>query len=95
MVKSELIEKIAAEREGMQRGDVEVVVNLILDSIGNALAAGDHVELRGFGSFTVREHNPHIGRNPKTGEPVEVAAKKVPHFKAGKLLREMVDASRA
>ncbi|RMG90596.1 MAG: integration host factor subunit beta [Zetaproteobacteria bacterium] len=92
MTKSELIERIAAGR-GITRREAEVVVNTVLDAIGDALAAGDRVELRGFGSFVVKQREPRMGRNPKTGEEVPVPGKRVPHFKPGKELRERVDRS--
>ncbi|RMH62083.1 MAG: integration host factor subunit beta [Zetaproteobacteria bacterium] len=91
MTKSELIEHLAATAPMITRRDAEVVVNTVLDAIGDALAAGEHVELRGFGSFSIKERQARVGRNPKTGAPVPVPAKRVPHFKPGKLLRERVD----
>ncbi len=91
MTKSELVEIIAERQEGITRREAEVVVNTILSVIGDALAGGDHVELRGFGSFTTKQRNARVGRNPKTGASVIVPAKVVPHFKPGKDLRERVD----
>ncbi|PIP01577.1 MAG: integration host factor subunit beta [Zetaproteobacteria bacterium CG12_big_fil_rev_8_21_14_0_65_54_13] len=91
MTKSELVEIIAEQQEGITRREAEVVVNTIFSVIGDALATGDHVELRGFGSFTTKARQARIGRNPKTGEAVSVPAKAVPHFKPGKDLRERVD----
>jgi len=91
MTKSELIESIATAEAHITRRESEVVVNTVLDAIGDALAGGDRVELRGFGSFVVKQRPPRLGRNPKTGESVEVPAKQVPHFKPGKELRERVD----
>ena len=91
MTKSELVEIITERQEGITHKEAEVVVNTILSVIGDALADGDHVELRGFGSFTTKDRRPRVGRNPKTGESVMVPAKVVPHFKPGKLLRERVD----
>jgi len=91
MTKSELVEMIAQQQEGVTRREAEVVVNTILSVIGDALAAGDHVELRGFGSFTTKPRQARVGRNPKTGAAVMVPAKVVPHFKPGKDLRERVD----
>jgi len=82
---------ITEQREGMTRREAEVVVNTILSVIGDALAEGDHVELRGFGSFTTKSRHARVGRNPKTGESIMVPAKIVPHFKPGKSLRERVD----
>jgi len=91
MTKSELVEIIAEQQEGITRREAEVVVNTILSVIGDALADGDHVELRGFGSFTTKQRNARVGRNPKTGAAVMVPAKIIPHFKPGKVLRERVD----
>ena len=90
MTKADLVEKIS-DKIGLTKKQTELVVNTILDSITNALANGQKVELRGFGSFRVRRRNPRLGRNPKSGAKVEVPAKQVPFFKAGKELREMVD----
>lgn len=90
MTKADLVEKIS-EKIGLTKKETELVVNTILDSITNALANGQKVELRGFGSFRVRRRNPRVGRNPKSGTKVEVPAKLVPFFKTGKKLREMVD----
>jgi len=91
MTKSELVEIITQQQEGVTRSEAEVVVNTILSVIGDALAAGDHVELRGFGSFTTKARQARVGRNPKTGASVMVSAKVVPHFKPGKDLRQRVD----
>jgi integration host factor subunit beta len=90
MTKAELVEKVASTIKLSQK-ETEVIVGIILQSITASLLAGDKVELRGFGSFRVRERKSRIGRNPKSGELVEVPAKKVPFFKAGKELRERVD----
>jgi len=91
MTKSELVEMIAEQQEGITRREAEVVVSTIFSVIGDALAAGTHVELRGFGSFTTKARQARVGRNPKTGEAVSVPAKAVAHFKPGKDLRERVD----
>jgi len=91
MTKSELVEVIAEAQGGITRREAEVVVNTIFSAIGDALADGDRVELRGFGSFTTKKRNARVGRNPKTGESVQVPPKVVPHFKPGKELRERVD----
>ena len=91
MTKSELVEVIADKQGNITRREAEVVINTIFSAIGDALADGDRVELRGFGSFTIKQRNARIGRNPKTGESVWVPAKVVPHFKPGKELRERVD----
>jgi integration host factor subunit beta len=90
MTKAELVEKVASTIKLSQK-ETEVIVGIILQSITESLSAGDKVELRGFGSFRIRERKPRVGRNPKSGELVEVPAKKVPFFKAGKELRERVD----
>ncbi len=94
MTKSELVELIADRQQGLTRREAEVVVNTVFSAIADALAAGDRVELRGFGSFTTKKRGARIGRNPKTGESVHVPAKVVPHFKPGKELRERVDRGR-
>ncbi|MDX8407763.1 MAG: integration host factor subunit beta [Mariprofundaceae bacterium] len=91
MTKSELVEVIAEKQGSITRREAEVVVNTIFAAIGDALADGDRVELRGFGSFTIKQRNARVGRNPKTGASVQVPAKIVPHFKPGKELRERVD----
>jgi integration host factor subunit beta len=91
MTKAELIDKIAEKKQGLTRKQVEVIVNTVLDGIKDALSREDKVEIRGFGSFRVRHRRAKEGRNPKTGETVSVPPKKVPFFKAGKEMREMVD----
>ena len=91
MTKAELVDKIAEKKPGLTRKDVEAVVNTVLDSIKDALSNEDKVEIRGFGSFRIRHRRAKTGRNPKTGETVSVPLKKVPFFKAGKEMREMVD----
>jgi integration host factor subunit beta len=90
MTKAELVEQVAL-KINLTKKQTEVIVNTVFQSITDSLAEGDKVELRGFGSFRIRERNPRVGRNPKSGEKVEVPAKKVPFFKAGKELREIVD----
>ena len=90
MTKADLVEKVADTLK-LTKKEAEAIVTIIFQSITDSLSKGDKVELRGFGSFRVRERNARIARNPKSGEPVEVPAKKVPFFKAGKALREMVD----
>ena len=87
MIKSELIAKLAAENPHLTRADVERVVNTMLESMTSALEQGGRVELRGFGAFSVRGRPARSGRNPRTGETVEVEAKAVPFFKSGKELR--------
>src|SRR5271169_6246397 len=91
MTKAELVDKIAEKKPGLTRKQVEVVVNTVLDGIKEALSREDKVEIRGFGSFRIRHRRAKEGRNPKTGETVQVPPKKVPFFKAGKEMREMVD----
>ena len=91
MTKAELVDKIAEKKPGLTRKDVEAVVNTVLDSVKDALSNEDKVEIRGFGSFRIRHRRAKTGRNPKTGETVSVPPKKVPFFKAGKEMREMVD----
>ncbi|QPC42571.1 integration host factor subunit beta [Kaustia mangrovi] len=91
MIKSELIQRIAEQNPHLYQRDVERIINTILDEIGTALADGDRVELRGFGAFSIKERDARVGRNPRTGEPVEVDAKRVPYFKTGKELRERLN----
>jgi integration host factor subunit beta len=90
MTKADLVERIAATIE-LSKKDSEIVVNTVFKSIVDALAQGDKVELRGFGSFRTRNRKPRIGRNPKTGEKVDVPEKKVPFFKPGKNLKKLVN----
>ena len=91
MIKSELIQKLSDQNPHLYQRDVENIVNAILDEIGGALAGGNRVELRGFGAFSVKERDARIGRNPRTGERVEVERKWVPFFKPGKDLRERLN----
>lgn len=91
MIKSELIQVIAQENPHLYQRDVERIINTIFGEIGNALARGDRVELRGFGAFSVKDRPARIGRNPRTGAPVHVSAKRVPFFKTGKELRERLN----
>jgi len=91
MTKSELIEKIMAANSFLNRKESELVVNIIFDSMANALKDGDKVEIRGFGSFTVRERESREARNPKNGEIVRIPAKRTPFFKTGKELRKRVN----
>lgn len=90
MTKAELVERVA-EKINLTKKQTETIVTILFNSITEALSDGDKVELRGFGSFRVRHRNPREGRNPKTGAAVHIPAKKVPFFRAGKELREMVD----
>jgi len=93
MTKSDLVTALAAHTD-LPASKAEHVVNVIFDAMTEALAAGEGVELRGFGSFTVRHYDGYTGRNPRTGEAVEVAPKRLPFFKVGKELKEMVDNGR-
>jgi len=93
MTKSELIEKLVSKQPDIAPKEVEAGVRSILESMIQSLATGERIEIRGFGSFSLHYRRPRIGRNPKTGEKVELAGKYVPHFKPGKALRERVDAS--
>jgi len=90
MTKSELIEKLSEEYPNMTKKHIEYIVNGVFSSIKDTLRNGGKVEIRGFGSFKVREKSAKIGRNPKTGEKVEVPAKKVPYFKPGKEIKEQL-----
>ena len=90
MTKAELVEKVSGQIN-LTKKQTEVVVNTVFQSITDSLSEGRKVELRGFGSFRVRERNARVGRNPKSGAQVDVPAKRVPFFKAGKELRELVD----
>ena len=91
MIKSELVQRIAEHNPHLYQRDVENIVNAILDEIVAALARGDRVELRGFGAFSVKKREPRTGRNPRTGEQVAVASKRVPYFKTGKDLRDRLN----
>jgi len=91
MTKSELIERLSARHPQLVAKDADLAVKTILDAMAEALAAGHRIEIRGFGSFSLNVRPPRVGRNPKSGEKVAVPAKRVPHFKAGKELRERVD----
>ena len=91
MTKSELIDKIADANGKLTRYESEKIVNIVFDSMGEALRNGEKVEIRGFGSLTVRERIAREARNPKSGEIVNIPAKKTPFFKTGKDLRERVD----
>ncbi|MFQ5508863.1 MAG: HU family DNA-binding protein [Leptospirillia bacterium] len=91
MTKAELIDNVSRKVDGLTRAQVDVLVSTVFGCVRDALAVGDKVEIRGFGSFRLRDRAAREGRNPKTGEVVRVPAKKVPFFKAGKELKEMVD----
>jgi integration host factor subunit beta len=91
MTKSELILRLAERNPHLYQRDVERIVSTIFDEITNALSRGDRVELRGFGSFSVKRRGPRMGRNPRTGDAVPVAEKFIPYFKTGKVLRERIN----
>ncbi|WP_372605055.1 integration host factor subunit beta [Actibacterium sp.] len=90
MIRSELIQKIADEHE-LNLNQAERIVNTIFEEIIDAMSSGDRVELRGFGAFSVKQRDARTGRNPRTGESVEVEEKAVPFFKTGKLLRDRLN----
>ena len=91
MTKSELIEVIAREQSHLAYRDVELAVKCMIEQMSQALASGQRIEIRGFGSFSLHFRPPRVGRNPKTGDSVELSGKYVPHFKPGKELRERVN----
>jgi integration host factor subunit beta len=91
MTKSELIARLAVHFPQLIASDAELAVKMILDAMTRSLSMGQRIEIRGFGSFGLNYRPPRVGRNPKSGEKVQVPAKQVPHFKAGKELRERVD----
>ncbi len=93
MTKSELIEKLAEKQHQLAYKDVELAIKTMLDHMGNTLSNGERIEIRGFGSFSLHYRPPRTGRNPKTGDSVQLAAKYVPHFKPGKEMRERVNES--
>lgn len=93
MTKSELIERIAGKQTQLSSKDVELAVKSILEYMSEVLERGGRIEIRGFGSFSLHYRVPRIGRNPKTGSPVALAGKYVPHFKPGKELRDRVNAA--
>ena len=93
MTKSELIERIAAKQTQLSHKDIELAVKTILEHMSQTLATGERIEIRGFGSFSLHYREPRLGRNPKTGETVELVGKYVPHFKPGKEMRERVNQS--
>ena len=91
MTRSDLVQELAARFHQFTQRDAEYAVKTLLDAIGQALVQGHRIEVRGFGSFSVSHRPPRIGRNPRSGESVAIPAKRVPHFKPGKALREAVD----
>ena len=93
VTKSELIERIVDRQGQLSVRDVELAIKTMLDHMAQALAEGERIEIRGFGSFSLHYRSPRVGRNPKTGESVELEGKYVPHFKPGKELRESVNES--
>ena len=93
MTKSELIEILSRRQPHLKADDVDLAVKSLLEMMGGALAQGERIEIRGFGSFSLHYRAPRVGRNPKTGEKVELLGKSVPHFKPGKELRERVNES--
>lgn len=94
MTKSELIHLIASKQDQLSHSDVDMAIKVIIEHMTEALSSGSRIEVRGFGSFSLHERAPRTGRNPKTGEPVKLPMKHVPHFKPGKDLKEQVDASK-
>ena len=90
MTKADLVEEVSRVTE-LTRKDSEVIVDTLFDSVIKALKTGDKLEVRGFGSFRVRQRNARVGRNPKTGEKVEVPAKRVPYFKPSKELKDLIN----
>lgn len=93
MTKSELIERIAAKQPQLSIKDIELAVKAVLEHMSQTLATGERIEIRGFGSFSLHYREPRQGRNPKTGDTVELSGKYVPHFKPGKEMRERVNQS--
>jgi integration host factor subunit beta len=91
MTKSELIDKLAQTQQHLSQTDVDLAVRTMIEQMSAALASGDRIEIRGFGSFSLHYRPPRIGRNPKTGDSVALPGKHVPHFKPGKELRERVN----
>lgn len=91
MTKSELVERMASQYDQLPVRDIELAVKTLLEQMTQTLAEGGRIEVRGFGSFTLSYRAPRVGRNPKTGEPVQLDAKYVPHFKPGKELRDRVN----
>ena len=90
MTKAELVDEVS-QNSDLNKKDAEVIVQTVLDSITDSLKAGEKVDLRGFGSFRLRDRAPRLGRNPKTGEQVHVPAKRVPYFKPGKDLKSLIN----
>ena len=95
MTRSDLVTQLSEQFSQLTHRDTEFAVKTILDAMSDALARGHRIEIRGFGSFSVNRRPPRIGRNPRSGESVQIPEKRVPHFKPGKALREAVDARTA
>ena len=93
MTRSELCQRLAARFENLDEDVTETAVKCLLEQISHALASGKRIKIRGFGSFSLHHHTPRVGRNPKTGAPVELPSRFTAHFKPGKALRERVNAS--
>lgn len=93
MTKSELVEKLTTTNPDLSFKQIDLAVKMILEQMSESLENGKRIEVRGFGSFSLHFHQPRAGRNPRTGESVQLPAKSVPHFKVGKELRERVDFS--
>ena len=91
MTRSELTDRLAAQQDHLSAEDVELAVKMIIDQLSDILARGERIEIRGFGAFSLRSRKSRVGRNPRTGEPVAVLAKRIPYFRPGKELRERVD----
>ena len=89
--KKELIEKISKNQDQLPHRDIELAVKTIIDSMTRALSSGNRIEIRGFGSFSLRYRKPRVGRNPKSGETVNINERYVPHFKPGKNLKKRVN----
>lgn len=94
MTKSDLIETLS-QKANLPKKQAEMLVDMVFNAMTQALKDGDRIEIRGFGSFKVKSYKPYQGRNPKTGEKVSVEAKKLPFFKVGKELKELVDANKS
>ena len=90
MTKAELVEQVAHSTQ-LTKKHAELIVNTVFESIAQSLRAGEKIELRGFGSFRIRQRGPRIGRNPKTGDQVQVPPKRIPYFKPGKELKELLN----
>ena len=90
ITKSDLVKVLSKNQRYLAPKDVEVAVNSLINMLSNSLSSGERIEIRGFGSFNLRYHPSRIGRNPRTGESVNIAGKYVPHFKPGKELRKRV-----